>query len=116
MTKTDAKWLERIRQWKESGKTAEEFAEGQPFKAATLKWRDAEQRRAAKGGARYGKATVDSDAVSFARVVPVRRREVTPDGPCASLTLEVGGARISLSRGFDQELLTEVVRALGTRR
>jgi hypothetical protein len=45
MTKTDAKWLERIRQWKESGKTAEEFAVGQPFKASTLKWRAAELRR-----------------------------------------------------------------------
>jgi|GEM_PF-7072479 len=31
MTTTDAKWAERIRQWKESGKTAEEFATGQPF-------------------------------------------------------------------------------------
>jgi hypothetical protein len=36
MTKTDAKWLERIRHWKESGRTAEEFAVGQPFKASTL--------------------------------------------------------------------------------
>lgn len=96
--------------------TAEEFAEGQPFKAATLKWRDAEQRRAAKGGARYGKAAVDVGAVSFARVVPVRRREVTPESPGTSLTLEVGGARISLSRGFDEDLLVQVVRALGTRR
>jgi len=39
MTKTDEKWLERVRQWKESGQTAEAFAVGQPFKASTLKWR-----------------------------------------------------------------------------
>jgi hypothetical protein len=116
MTKTDAKWLERIRQWKESGKSAEEFAEGQPFKATTLKWRDAEQRRAARGGARYGKAAADVGAIRFARVVPVPRPSATPAAPIAGLTLEVAGARISLSRGFDAELLVEVVRALGTSR
>jgi hypothetical protein len=31
-TTTDEKWAERIRLWQESGKTAEEFAAGNPLK------------------------------------------------------------------------------------
>ena len=38
MTETEAKWSERIQQWKESGKKAAEFAAGQPYKATTLVW------------------------------------------------------------------------------
>ena len=112
MTKTDAKWLERVRQWKASGQTAEEFAVGQPFKASTLKWRAAELRRAAEGGGRYGKGQAVGGSVRLARVVPVPRAR---DSASASggVVVEVSGARISLSRGFDAELLAEVVRALG---
>ena len=111
MTETDEKWLERIRLWKESGQTAEAFAVGQPFKASTLKWRAAELRRAAEGGSRYGKGHAGNGAIRLARVVP-RSRDSTP-GQGSGVVVEVAGARISLSRGFDAELLTDVVRALG---
>lgn len=111
MTKTDEKWLERIRLWKESGQTAEAFAVGQPFKASTLKWRAAELRRAAEGGERYGKGQAGNAKIRLARVV-TRARDSAPQ-PGGGLTVEVSGARISLSRGFDAELLTAVVRALG---
>ena len=115
MTKTDAKWLERIRQWKESGRSAEEFAVGQPFKASTLKWRASLLRRTAEGGRQYGKgAAVGS--VRLARVVPVRRARSNGASPSPGVVVEVSGARISLSRGFDAELLAEVVRALETLR
>jgi hypothetical protein len=113
MTKTDAKWLDRVRQWKESGQTAEEFAVGQPFKASTLKWRAAELRRAAEGGGRYGKGHAVSKSVRLARVVPVPRARINAPAQSNGVVVEVSGARISLSRGFDAELLTEVVRALG---
>jgi len=110
MTKTDAKWLERVRQWKESGQTAEAFTVGQPFKASTLKWRAAELRRAAEGGGRYGKGHATGGSIRLARVVP-RARESAPGQGCG-VVVEVSGARIALSRGFDAELLTDVVRAL----
>jgi AAA+ superfamily predicted ATPase len=109
MKETDEKWLERIRLWKASGQTAEAFAVGQPFKASTLKWRAAELRRAAEGGSRYGKGHAGNGAIRLARVVS-RARESAPGG---CVVVEVSGARISLSRGFDAELLTDVVRALG---
>jgi hypothetical protein len=110
MTTTDEKWAERIRQWQESGKTAEEFAAGQPFKASTLKWRAAEMRRSAEGGERYGKGRAVSGPIRLARVVA---RKGAPEQRLAGLVLEVSGARIALSPGFDAELLAEVVRALG---
>jgi hypothetical protein len=105
MTTTDEKWLERIRQWKDSGKTAEEFAAGQPYKASTLKWRAAELRRA-EGGGRLSEGQAPLGAIRMARVVQRG----------AELVVEVSGARIALSRGFDAVLLTEVVRALGASR
>lgn len=111
MTKTDAKWLERVRQWQESGKTAEEFAEGQPFKASTLKWRAAELRRTAEGGRRYSKGNAGSGTIRLARVVARSRNGALGQG--GDLVVEVSGARISLSRGFDAALLADVVRALG---
>jgi hypothetical protein len=112
MTTTDEKWAERIRQWKESGKTADEFTAGQPYKASTLKWRAAELRRSAEGGARYGKGRAPSRTIRMARVVSRRATEQQGGG----LAVEVAGARILLSRGFDAELLAEVVRALGASR
>ena len=111
MTKTDEKWLERVRQWKESGQTAEAFAVGQPFKASTLKWRAAELRRAAEGGERYGKGHAVKGSIRLARVVSRARATAPTQG--GGVVVEVSGARISLSRGFDAELLTDVVRALG---
>lgn len=111
MTKTDEKWLERIRLWKASGQTAEEFAVGQPFKASTLKWRAAEVRRAAEGGERYGKGHAVKGSIRLARVVSRARATVPTQG--GGVVVEMSGARISLSRGFDAELLIDVVRALG---
>ena len=111
MTKTDEKWVERIRLWKESGQTAEAFAVGQTFKASTLKWRAAQLRRAAEGGSRYGKGQAVSGSIRLARVVTRSRDGASGQG--GGVVIEVSGARISLSRGFDAELLTDVVRALG---
>lgn len=111
MTKTDEKWVERVRQWKESGDTAEAFAVGQPFKASTLKWRAAGLRRAAESSGRYGKGRAVDGSIRLARVVSRSRHSAS--GQSGGVVVEVSGARISLSRGFDAELLTDVVRALG---
>jgi hypothetical protein len=116
MTETDKKWLERIRLWKASGQTAEAFAVGQPFKASTLKWRAAGLRRAAEGGERYGKRQAVNGSIRLARVVSRARDSAPTRGGGGGVVVEVSGARISLSRGFDAELLTEVVRALGAAR
>jgi hypothetical protein len=116
MTKTDEKWLERIRRWQESGKTAEEFTLGQSYKASTLKWRAADLRRQAEGAARYGQTSARSSAsaksIRLARVVT--RGGPRAAGPSVGMVVEVSGARISVARGFDAELFADVVRALAS--
>ena len=112
--KTDEKWVERIRQWKGSGRTAEEFAIGQPFKASTLRWKASELRRASERAAGEAKvvATAGSGSVRMARVVPRQTVELAR-GLSNAVVVEVSGARISLARGFDASLFQDVVRALG---
>lgn len=115
MMKTDEKWVERIRQWKGSGRTAEEFAIGQPFKASTLRWKASELRRASERAASEAKvaATAGSGSVRMARVVPRQSVEVARGLSLSTMMVEVSGARISLARGFDASLFQDVVRALG---
>lgn len=114
MTTTDEKWIERIRQWKESGKTADEFASGESYKASTLKWRAAGLRRSAEGGGRNDEGRASSGSIRMARVTSRGRSDAGQgtDG----VVVEVSGARIALARGFDAKLLAEVVRALGAAR
>ena len=38
MTSTEAKWAERVREWRASGKTAEEFAAGFEYEVSTLRY------------------------------------------------------------------------------
>jgi hypothetical protein len=109
MTTTEAKWAERVQQWKASGRRPEEFAEGQPYKASTLRWWATELRRRSAGDAERAKRSGASGAIRMARVV----RRVPPDKDGAGLIVGNGRARIRLERGFDGELLAEVVRAIG---
>jgi hypothetical protein len=106
MTPTAAKWDERVRDWRASGKTAEEFAVGQNFEATTL---------------RYWASRLKTEASSkagppMARVVRRRSRKDRDDGAGGDVEVIVGGARIVVRRGFDAELLREVAAALGAAR
>jgi hypothetical protein len=93
--KTEEKWAERVRQWRASGETAEEFASRHGYAASTLHvW-----------SSRVGRA----QGPRFLRLVP---RAATGTAG-AELVVEVGGARVRVTAGFDAGLLTEVVRALG---
>ena len=108
---TRATWLARIEEWRRSGKTAEAFAEGQPFSGGTLTWRASQMKREV-GLERKPRATRKPPASGRSRVVfaeVIRRKR---PGPSAGLTVEIGNARISVSAGFDGALLREVVRAL----
>lgn len=105
MTATEAKWSERIREWKASGKSLHEFSAGQPFKASSLGWWAWQLRKRSSRGGPAGKT------IRLAQVV--RRRPPTAAEPKASAVIvEVGGTRIAVQRGFDAELLGQVVRTL----
>jgi hypothetical protein len=110
MTETESKWAERVRQWRESGKSVAEFTAGQPYKASTLGWWRSELRRRASSS---GQRTAAGSSIPMA---PVLRRAAGASSEPATeqvLVVEVSGARIRVARGFDAELFTEVVRVLG---
>lgn len=119
---TRAKWVERMREWRESGLSAEDFAAGKDFAAATLRWAVSQMgaetagrptpEPATRKTAGSGRAVEKSPpAVPVApRFVPVRVRRAEPVG--ADVVIEVGGARIRVTRGVDVALLGDVVRAL----
>jgi hypothetical protein len=136
MTRIEAKWLERVREWKDSGLTAEEFVEGKQYRASTLVRRSWQQKRNPKlKVATVGLETVEETSHRSGRkqtrsgsasrrpsmrslpIAKVVRRAATmqsaaptPEGP--GIVVEIGLARIKLAAGFDLALLKDVVRAL----
>jgi len=123
MTKeTEAKWVERIREWRASGLSAEEFATSKGFKPSTLSWAASLLGRSSKSSAPPPPNSEPSHAEprtqrrraparQTPRFLPVHAR---PGGATAAeMIVEIGLARIRVHRGFDVLLLGEVVRALG---
>lgn len=94
---TEALWSERVRAWRESGESAEAFARGKGFAASTLRFWASRLRR-------------PSEQPRVVQLVPKRAAVATK--AASELVIEVGAARVRLARGFDPELLAEVVRAL----
>jgi len=104
MTKpTEAKWQSRVADWRASGETAEAFAVGKGYEASTLRFWSSQLRR--KGS---GVVAAVGPMVTMARVVRARS---AADG--AGVTVTVGRASVVVTRGFDAELLREVIAALG---
>ena len=106
MTPTAAKWGERVRDWRASGKTAEAFAAGRDFEATTLRY----------WASRLKTEAASTSSPPLARVVRVRSQEPRQDAAGSELEVLVGGARIVVRRGFDAELLQRVAVALGAAR
>src|SRR5208283_3119726 len=104
MTGTQTKWCDRVRDWKASGRSASDYADGRGFAAATLVWWSSRIRGGALG--KEAASTAPSSEVRMARVVRGAR-------PSSALTLRVAGAVIEVRTGFDRVLLREVVDALG---
>jgi hypothetical protein len=128
MTKTEAKWVARVREWAESGRTASEFAEGQGYAASTLRYWASRLRTKEPGSAAASAVAEElSGYPPRVRLVRVHRtaRETpeasqttvpTPSPQSASstaaLVIALGAARIEVRQGFDARLLSDVVEAL----
>ena len=112
---TANEWAKRVSAWQASGLSADEYARGKDFRAKTLQWWSSELRRRAKrSGAAVRTRSGASAPVRFARVVTKRSAPSKPtESGSGSLVVRVVGAEIAVQRGFDAELLSEVVRALG---
>ena len=101
-----ATWAKRVKEWRASGQTSEAFCEGKPFTAGGL-------RNAAHLVERDGAAP----AVRIARVVRVRESTAppAPDAPDVPVIVELGGARVLVSRGVDRDALATVLDLLAAR-
>ena len=106
MKTTAGMWAERVRAWRESGLSATDFARPEGYRPTTLSWWASELKRRERV-----KASAPLKVV-MARVRVVRVRSERDE----TLSVVVGAARIAVSRGFDAELLREVVAALGAAR
>src|SRR6266566_3565116 len=104
MTGTQTKWAARVSEWRQSGKSAEEFAEGRGFEGSTLRYWSSRLK--------HGTDTVATETppVRMARVV--RRSKLSSGATAeAGIVMEVGAARVTVRRGFDPLLLRELVES-----
>lgn len=109
MTSTEMKWSERVRDWRQSGESAVRFAAGKGFEASTLRyWASRFLRAERERGPRAPRRV----AAGFVRLVGKSRSAAI--APSSEIVLEVGGVRMRIARGFDRELLAEVMDALGS--
>lgn len=111
---TEAVWAERIEEWGRSGQSATEFAEGKPFTSGTLTWAASQLRKGARERGKRREARAGAKRERRIRIAEVVRRPSQPSkAPVAeSIVVEIGGAAISVRRGFDRTLLQDVVVAL----
>ena len=101
MTTKRSEWEARVAEWEASGKTAADFAADKGYAPATLKWWASRLRREA--------AASKTPRVAMAKV---ERRPSHVVATSISVRVDIDGARIEVARGFDEELLRDVVRAL----
>src|SRR5512140_2341199 len=103
MTETESKWSERVREWRSSGKTAEQFAEGRGFEPTTLRY----------WASRLGRPRTSASGPRATPRVSMVRVERAGAETAPAVVIAIGAARIEVRAGFDRALLGEVVAALG---
>jgi len=108
--KTEAMWAERVKEWGRSGQSATEFAEGRPFTGGTLTWA-ASTLRGVRGKSKRRRGGSRAKRPRKIRMAEVIRRS-TKTPVAESVAIEIGGAVVSVRRGFDRALLQDVVVAL----
>lgn len=105
MTATaEEKWAARLAAWKTSGKSQRDFAADERFSLSTFRWWSSRLRTK-----KSRKAAEIVSKISMARVIrtPIKRESE------AMLIVEIaGGVRVIVRRGFDDDLLRDVVSAL----
>ncbi len=117
-----AEWAKRVERWKDSGLTAKEFAAEAGLKASTLsywKWKldsEDDERGSARGGTQ-GKRRRRHAATSVPKVgfVELSTSSLARSGTTTTesmLELVLGGVLVRVPVGFDEAMLTRLVRAL----
>jgi len=96
---TEQVWAERVRSWRDSGESAETFAEGKGYAGSTLRF----------WASRLGRST----APRVVQLVP--KSQTAGSASTSDIELEVSGVRVRVRHGFDRELLGEVIGLLRER-
>jgi hypothetical protein len=104
MTAAEEKWSSRVSAWRSSGKTLREFSELEGLSASSLRWWSTRLKKLAAEG--------EATPASTSKIAMARVHRVPPKRDAPRVFVEVAGARIVVERGFDVELLREVIRAL----
>ena len=107
MTATEAKWAERVRRWKASGQSADEYSVALGVRPSTLRWWSSRVKHVEALAEGNAEAAIPATGVRMVRVV-ARRKQVE-----GSLRLRIGAAQVEVRAGFDRALLRELVEALG---
>lgn len=99
-----AEWAKRVKAWRASGATAGEFATGKGFADSTLRW----------WSWQLSKREPPAAVVEPMRLVRLVRHaadagRASPVVAASPVTIEVGGARVSVVAGFDRQTLREVL-------
>lgn len=99
-------WRDRVERWKQSGKTAREFARHEGIRPETLAWWKWRLQRQ--------DAAVQID-VTAPRLVPVHVSGAEPEPAASSIELVFAGGRVvvRVGPGFDERTLRRIVDVLG---
>ena len=100
-------WAAVVAQWEASGQTYASFARQHGVSESALRWWRGELGRRARGGNAIRGTAPNERPLAVAKVI--REGQAEPAGP---ISVQVGRAQIWVRRGFDSQLLRDVVRAL----
>jgi hypothetical protein len=112
MTETKSLWQERVRAWRASGMKAAVFAAEHGYSEATLRWWASQLSRPPEALQRRDRARSEpAKPVVLARVV----RKAAPPASIADagVTIEIGDARVVVTRSSDESALRLALRVLG---
>jgi hypothetical protein len=100
---TREEWVKAIGQWRRSGQSREEWCARRDLNPRRMEfW---ERRIAGRGGERDGAGPAFVEVTSSGEVVST-----------GLLELEVGGVRLRVAAGFDEQVLVRVLAVLEARR
>jgi hypothetical protein len=101
-----ATWAKRVAEWRASGRSSVQFCAGRDFTPGGL--------RNAAHQLDHASRPRKAPPVRIARVVSVPA-PAPPPPPEVPVLVELGGARITVQRGFDQATLAAVLDVLASR-
>ncbi len=98
-------WTERVRAWRASGESANEFCRGAGYAANTLRWWSSKLKKESS-------ANLASSEIRLAKVV---RTGSPKEAAGSAIVIEIprSGIRIGIERGVDRATLAIVLDTLG---